>query len=252
MNYGFIITRHVKSNNTNKYWNECVYLIRKNYPKREIVIIDDNSKKEFLKDTHNIDNIRIIESEFKGAGEILPYYYLHKYRLFPSAVIIHDSVFINTRINFEFLKDIAVIPLWHFDNKENTSRAIELTKYIKNNNAIRKKLRNDTIETLGFQNSPSWKGCFGVQSYISLDFLDNIQAKYDLFKIIPFITNREDRCCLERILGVIFFSEYKYLSNTHSLFGDIWKHQVWGITYDEYKMSKMYATHPIVKVWTGR
>ena len=144
------------------------------------------------------------------------------------------------------------MPLWHFDNKENTSHAIELTKYLKNTTDIRKKLRQDTVKTLGFQKSNDWKGCFGLQSYISLSFLDDIEKKYNLMKLVPFITNRMDRCCLERILGVIFFSEYPHLSKSHSLFGDIWKHQIWGVTYSEYKLKNMYKTHPIVKVWTGR
>ena len=98
MTYGFIITRCVTCEKTNKYWNECIFRIRKYYPSNEIVVIDDNSNMEFVKDVHHIDNVRIINSEFKGAGEILPYYYLHKFRFFPEAVILHDSVFFNTRI----------------------------------------------------------------------------------------------------------------------------------------------------------
>ena len=47
-NYGFIITRHVNSEITNKYWNKCIQHIRINYPNKKIVVIDDNSKKEFL------------------------------------------------------------------------------------------------------------------------------------------------------------------------------------------------------------
>ena len=48
-NYGFIITRHVTSEQTNKYWNQCVKLIRTFYPLRKIVIIDDNSNQTFIK-----------------------------------------------------------------------------------------------------------------------------------------------------------------------------------------------------------
>jgi hypothetical protein len=47
--YGFIITRHVKCQKTNKYWNHCVRCIRFYYPFRKIIIIDDNSKDEFVK-----------------------------------------------------------------------------------------------------------------------------------------------------------------------------------------------------------
>ena len=252
MNYGFIITRHVNSEKTNKYWNECVYLIRQYYPKKQIIVIDDNSNKEFLKDIHNLDNIQYIQSEFKGAGEILPYYYLHKYRFFPAAVILHDSVFIHTRINFEILNQIPVMPLWHFNYHEDVSRALELSRNLKNNYSIRRKLRQDTIETFGFLGSSMWRGCFGVQSYISLSFLDSIEIKYNIMKLVPIIKDRKDRCCLERIFGAIFFSEYSWLSITHSLFGDIWKHQAWGTTYDDYKKKKLYNILPIVKVWTGR
>jgi hypothetical protein len=37
--YGFIITRHVNSEKTNKYWNNCVMCIRMFYPYKKIVII---------------------------------------------------------------------------------------------------------------------------------------------------------------------------------------------------------------------
>ena len=39
--YGFIITRHVNSEKTNKYWNKCVKCIRTFYPLKKIIIIDD-------------------------------------------------------------------------------------------------------------------------------------------------------------------------------------------------------------------
>ena len=73
--YGFIITRHVNSEITNKYWNHCIKCIRTFYPYRKIVIIDDNSNQDFLISFHNYENIEIINSEFPGRGELLPYYY---------------------------------------------------------------------------------------------------------------------------------------------------------------------------------
>ena len=76
--YGFIITRHVNSETTNKYWNNCVRCIRRFYPCRKIVIIDDNSNKEFLIPFANYTNVEIVESEFPGRGELLPYYYFLK------------------------------------------------------------------------------------------------------------------------------------------------------------------------------
>ena len=54
--YGFIITRHVNSEKTNKYWNKCVRCIRKFYPLRKIIIIDDNSNSDFIKADFLISN----------------------------------------------------------------------------------------------------------------------------------------------------------------------------------------------------
>lgn len=100
-NYGFIITRHVNSEKTNRYWNQAVKLIRTYYPFRQIVIIDDNSNQQFIKSDFDYKYITIIQSEFPQRGELLPYIYYLKYRWFPNAVIIHDSLFIHRRFHFE-------------------------------------------------------------------------------------------------------------------------------------------------------
>ena len=93
-NFGFIITRHVNSEKTNKYWNHCVKCLKRFYPQKKIVIIDDNSNPVYLKREFDYTNILVINSEFKGRGEILPYYYYLKNKFFKNAVIIHDSVFL--------------------------------------------------------------------------------------------------------------------------------------------------------------
>ena len=69
---GFIITRHVISRDTNIYWNFAVQSIRRYYKNLPIVVIDDNSNAEYVKGFNNYDNLRIIESPFKGRGELLP------------------------------------------------------------------------------------------------------------------------------------------------------------------------------------
>ena len=76
--FGFIITRHVNSEKSNKYWNRCVKLLRTFYPHRQIVIIDDNSNYAFVKSDADYRNLTIIQSEFHGRGELLPYYYYIK------------------------------------------------------------------------------------------------------------------------------------------------------------------------------
>ena len=99
--FGFIITRHVNSESTNRYWNHSVKCLRTLYPLKKIIIIDDNSNYNFVKADFNYKNIEIIQSEFKGRGELLPYYYYLKNKFFENAVILHDSVFFHKRVYFE-------------------------------------------------------------------------------------------------------------------------------------------------------
>ena len=86
--FGFIILRHVSKPGHNRLWINCYQQIRKFY-KAAIVIIDDNSKQSIVKKIPLI-NCTIIQSEFPGRGEILPYYYMFKKKLFGKALILHQ------------------------------------------------------------------------------------------------------------------------------------------------------------------
>ena len=251
--FGFIITRHVNSVKTNKYWNHCIKLIRTFYPLRKIVIIDDNSNYEYVNSEFNYKNIEIIQSEFPGRGELLPYYYFLKYKFFENAVIIHDSVFFHKRIHFEKFNGINVLPFWFFhSDKENIDNTKRIAKNLKNNILIDNKVSKE-FNVLGM-NTDKWYGCFGVQSYINLGFLEQIEIKYGITNLVSAVKCRADRCCLERIFGTIFFTESPKLLKLKSLLGDIMKYQKWGYSYDEYMVSLKKGTKPkaIVKVWTGR
>ena len=251
--YGFIITRHVISEKTNKYWNQCVLCIRRFYPDKKIVIIDDNSNQQFVKAFFDYKNIEVVNSEFKGRGELLPYYYFLKNRYFENAVIIHDSVFFHKRINFEAFKGILALPFWHFvADKENFVNSLRITDSLNNNLPIQKSLTlNDMV--LGM-NHLKWYGIFGVQSYINFHFLNYINNKYNISSMLINVKSREDRCCLERIMGCIFFSESKKLRKMKSVFGRIHNYQKWGYSYDNYMddILKKRLPKSIVKVWTGR
>lgn len=251
-NFGFIITRHVNSVKTNNYWNNCVKLLRRLYPLKKIVIIDDNSNYDYVISEFNYKNIEIIKSEFPGRGELLPYYYLLKKKFFENAIIIHDSVFFHKRVPFEKLYGINVLPLWFFhSDKENVDNTKRIVRHLKNNFSIDDKISKN-LNILGMNND-KWYGCFGVQSYINLTFLQNIENKYGITNLISSVTCRRDRCCLERIFGVIFSLESQRL-NRKSLFGNIMKYQKWGYSYDDYMNDLKNGVIPksTVKIWTGR
>jgi len=252
MSFGFIISRHVNNEKTNKYWNDCVQSIRRFYPNREIIVIDDNSKRKFVNPEMEYTNIKFIKSEFPGAGELLPYYYFLKFKFFSNAVIIHDSVFFQKRIHFENLLKYHVLPLWHFDYREDIHNCMRLANHLNEADVITQQLNFNPVQSLTFRTTEKWHGCFGVQTIINYDFLHNIQKKYNIFTLLKYIRRRNERCALERIMGAIFYREYTELYKLHSLFGDIWKYEKWGYTYDEYKQNNIYTNLPIVKVWTGR
>lgn len=256
-NYGFIITRHVNSEKTNNYWNNSVKLLNIFYPDKQIIIIDDNSDYTYVKANSEYKNLQIINSEYVGRGELLPYYYFYKYKFFDNAIIIHDSIFIHKRIIFEKLKNVKVIPLWHFDKKhidniENTKR---ITLSLKNSYIIMNKINCNYVKGVDFdiiQNN--WCGCFGVQSYINIKFLEQMEEKYKLFNLLDVVKTRMDRCSLERIFGAIIFTELPDLYKNKSLFGDIMKYCKWGYTYDEYieSVKKGMVQRNVIKIWTGR
>lgn len=250
-NYGFIISRHVTCSKTNRYWNNAVISIRTLYPFKKIVIIDDNSNQAFVRAFFNYNNIIFINSEYEKRGELLPYYYFYKYKFFKNAVIIHDSVFIRKRIAFEKIIGKSVIPLWHFDaDREHMNERRFLVQRLKNNKEISEMISSSS----SFLSHKKWVGCFGVQSFINLEFLEHIENKYNLFNLLYSVKCRADRCALERIFGVIFCVERTDLYRNKSILGHIHKYSKWGYTFEEFvrDRSKKQIFHPVVKVWTGR
>jgi len=258
MSFGFIITRHVNNKETNRYWNTCIQCIHYFYSDNiKIVVIDDNSNKEFISADYVYKNVTHIQSEYKGRGELLPFYYFHKNKFFDNAVIIHDSVFIHKRVNFSRIK-MNVLPLWHFDGEpkyDNVTRTLQLTRNLKNTHLIRPAISSKYGDKpISLSSSGNWRGCFGVQCYINHAFLNHIQNKYNIFNLLQTVTCRTDRCCLERIFGVIFYKESPNLNKFPSIFGSIMSYSRWGYSFNEYKndVNSKNIKHPFVKVWTGR
>lgn len=230
---GFIILRHVNSELTNNYWMHCYDCIREYYPENEIVIIDDNSNYDFITEKE-LYKTTIINSEYPGRGELLPYfYYLHN-KFFDTAIIIHDSVFINSYID---IKTEKYTFLWDFKHKwdvvENETKII--------------KLFNDD-ELLNFYNNKElWRGCFGCMNIITHDYLVYVNSKYDISILLDYILNRDDRMALERVLACLLQINYK----SNSLFGSIHLYCRWGITYNNINKHNIKKL-PVIKVWTGR
>jgi hypothetical protein len=231
---GFIILRHVNSEITNKYWIYCYQCIRKYYPENKILIIDDNSNYEYVSN-EIISNTMIIQSEYPQRGELLPYYYYLRIRLFETAVILHDSVFINQYIDF---KVDTYKMLWDFHHNPIFDQPEDQMKMIN--------VFNDSDLMNFYNNKTLWTACFGSMTIINYDFLCAINQKYDLSKLLEHVLTRYNRCSFERVIACILQKqEYK----KHVLLGDILNYIPWGITYNQIEN---YRHLPVIKVWTGR
>ena len=231
MSVGFIILRHVSSELTNRYWINCYNSIRKLYPENHVLIIDDNSDYKYISD-EPLYKTTIINSEYPKRGELLPYIYYLNNKLFDTAVILHDSVYINRYTTFTIENYLV---FWHFSH--DWDQIEDETKMIK--------IFNDPELLKFYEDKSKWKGCFGVMTAIKHDFLTEINKKYDLNKLIEQVTSRNKRCCLERVFACLLQKEAPMVS----LFGNITEYCPWGITYEHIDILSFL---PIVKVWTAR
>jgi hypothetical protein len=244
MSLGFIIIRHVNSKITDYYWKECYTCIRKFYD-NPILIIDDSSNKTFLNENIFLKNCTVIyDTEHKGAAELLPYYYFHKLKPFDTAVIIHDSVFIQTKINFDLNTDENIRFLWNFNHSFNDEIFPLIRELI--STVVQ------SIDILKFYNQKhKWIGSFGAMSVIRWSFLDKINEKHLLFsRLLHHIKNRKNRHALERVLPLIAY----FNDNTikPALFGDIHNfYNRYDISFSDY-LTQDFSQYPIMKVWTGR
>lgn len=240
MSVGFIILRHVTSVVTNSYWLENYNCIRRLYPDNKIVIIDDNSDDEFISQlTHT--NMITIKSEFKGRGELLPYYYFLKYKWFDTAVILHDSVFIKKHIDFN-VNNYKFF--WDFEHNWDNVDAEKSVMNRLTNNAPLMEFHN---------NKQLWKGCFGCMAIVKYDFLKKIDDIYTLSNLLNIILTRNDRCNFERVLGCMF--QFNSKETVPSVAGNIHAYCAWGYTYKQYIDNNGTYNNkdlPIIKVWTGR
>jgi hypothetical protein len=224
-----------------------------------LILIYKNSKRKkkvvsFVKSDYEYKNIKIIVSEYPCSGELLPYIYFLRNKWFSNAVILHDSVFFHKRISFNKITE-PVLPLWHFNpDMDNLHNSLHLISRMRNTYSIQSNLSLNGIVILGRKHE--WTGCFGVQSYISHNFLVKITEKYNLFSLLENVKSRPDRCCLERIFGIIFTLESGITKKQKSLFGNIHQYNSgFDYTYEKYKYDltvRKKLPKGVIKVWTGR
>jgi len=234
---GFIILRHVNSAKTNIYWQMCYDCVRRFYPENPIVIIDDNSNPAFLTQK-TLYKTNIVQSVFPKRGELLPYLYLLKYRYFETAVVLHDSVFINKWIDFRTDKYKFFWTFEHIYDRVSEEEVI-----------VRSFHNTDLLDF--FKNKWGWSGCFGAMAVVNTSFLMTVNAHFNFGIFIGLITNRTARMCFERVFAMIlqYVDGKQNARSTRIIFGDIHQYCPYGIPFE---LKTNYSHLPITKVWSGR
>ena len=235
MTVGFIILRHVNSTQTNQYWITSYECIRRFYGNSAILIIDDNSNYDYVNREFEktIVNTTIINSEYKGSGELLPYIYYLQHKHCECACIIHDSVWVNRTL--ELNTDTSKF-LWDFEHCcDQPEDELKILRSLDNHEELLSMHKNRA----------KWTGCFGGMTVINHDFLKSLDNKYTFSNMIPHVTCRYNRCSFERVIAVIIQTH----TPATTIFGNIHKYCLWGISYYNCKQSNHL---PFIKVWSGR
>jgi len=263
--FGFILLRHVRDAETNQYWQHSLECIRRHYPRTPVLLIDDNSQQQYVTPSQDA-YCTIIQSEYPGRGEILPYYYFWKLRPFERAVFLHDSVFLQQPLT---LSSEPIEWLWFFH--PHTEDVNIFNHHMAEVLAMCQHLTHSAILKSFYRSSTSWFGCFGAMANFTWSAIDQLQTEYNIFVLLDHIQDRRGRMTWERILPLVCYLNPKKQSanntenNSHSsnqeqtiptMIGNIF-HKYFSYTYAAYNRDKerdnrWWRHEVLVKVWTGR
>jgi hypothetical protein len=246
--YVFVILRHIRTMRDNDLWISSYNSIRRLYTNK-IIIIDDNSSINTV--NGKLINTEIIKSEFNGAGEILPYYYFLKYKWADMMIFLHDSMFLNRRFRDSELESQIKFH-WYFNSEGESNNLHKINTFISfltNNNELQQYVSDVNSK---------WYGCFGAASISSLDTLQYMEDKYNIFKnLVLLIKTRSDRETFERIFGIVLYYDRIFIGTNCSNFGNIMKYPYAFEANNNFEgassilREKAYDT-AIIKVWRGR
>lgn len=130
------------------------------------------------------------------------------YRWFDTAVILHDSVFINKYIDFEeaLSNGRGYRFLWEFGVKQDPKIWFQNEDEVQ---IIREFINTDNTDNLVqdllhyHKRKDLWVGCFGAMSVIHYEYLITINKRFPLSNLLDSITNRDNRKSFERIFACL-------------------------------------------------
>jgi hypothetical protein len=154
------------------------------------------------------------------------------------------------------LGDDEVKILWNFSHHWEMLPGHYIVNDIKN---LLGKLNHSEELLQVYENKDKWCGCFGIISILTLEFCEKVlHEKYNFFILLDHLKTKIDRCCLERLFGIVCCHHDSNVKNK-VLMGDIHNYVNqycnWTYDFDEYlrdSAENKIQRFPIIKTFNGR
>jgi len=192
---GFVILRHVDSARADSYWKLCYESVRRLYPEEPILIVDDDSDPAHLT-THPTTGTTLVQSEYPGRGELLPYIYYLRLKISDRAVFLHDTVFLQSKV--PFCDGYWYQHLWAAADHRPEDHAGEVR--------ILGALKDPPLAL--HSKKTRWHGCFGAMVIITHDLLCSVDKAYTFTKLAGAVLTRDDRRAFKRVVACLLRTLY--------------------------------------------
>ncbi len=224
-----------------------------------ITVVDDTSPVNFATDVffkNKVTAVTIVKNIwYPKSGEIFPYWYNTKFRIYDSFIVMHDSMVLKKKIADHYWTKMCTV-LWYFDGLHHLNHVTDHILTVCHSMKC-----GDNVLNKYLNNKHHWIGCFGVSTIMRQDFMDQIFDKYDFENIIKYVDCRAKREMCERLFGIIISLEMgKNVIKKYSLNKCIFDHpNHFDYNNKDSKLSlkdilavyKNYDSH-VIKTWKGR
>jgi len=235
---GFIIPTFCDSQIHFEQLIRCVSSIRKYFETEQITLIDDFSSIDIKEIKNLFNNIEIVKSIVRGAGDMVTYTVLLESNL-DKVCIIQDSMILEDKIDFDSVKDIAFI--WYFTNHRLHCHSImeEISDYnIKNNIVTHDDLNLHYISKIEkedfreyclnkYNKKNEWSGCFGCLSIVTKEFAEQLNIRTGIIDFLKQMNTNRLRRSAESIftLACYFIKEDLFETAYDGLYYDGYNNQ---------------------------
>jgi hypothetical protein len=214
--FGFIIPSYCSSEIHLLQLKRCLDSIKKFHPEKQVIVIDDYSDVNLSENLKAYENVKIIISPIKSAGDMVTYKVFKDNPLFKKAIIIQDSMVLEKPlVEIENIKSISYI--WYFTNHRLHWHKIKepQTEYNKANGI---RVHDDAvIDTINrfvtkedfkkyaldmFMKKDKWSGCFGCLSIVDYDFIDVLNGKTGIVDLLTKMNDNRLRRVAESLFAI--------------------------------------------------